>query len=245
MLENQLIPTSRIGLSTIAESPIDWDIVYPGSEISFNLTLRETYEPRPHQVTAIDKTLAGFQIHDRGKLIMACGTGKTFTALRLAEQFAEKKGGKARILFLVPSISLLSQTLKEWTAQARLDMRSYAVCSDNKVAKKAEDIATYDLEVPVSTNGEDIYKRLSHSKRAKGLTVVFSTYQSLAAIHDAQQHGLEPFDLIICDEAHRTTGATLLGDEPSVFSRIHEDYIAGTKRLYMTATPRRGFSTTM
>ena len=239
MLENQLIPTSRIGLSTIAESPIDWDIVYPGSEISFNLTLRETYEPRPHQVTAIDKTLAGFQIHDRGKLIMACGTGKTFTALRLAEQFAEKKGGKARILFLVPSISLLSQTLKEWTAQARLDMRSYAVCSDNKVAKKAEDIATYDLEIPVSTNGEDIYKRLSHGKRAKGLTVIFSTYQSLAAIHDAQQHGLEPFDLIICDEAHRTTGATLLGDEPSVFSRIHDaNYIAGTKRLYMTATPR-------
>ena len=239
MLENQLIPTSRIGLSTIAESPIDWDIVYPGSEISFNLTLRETYEPRPHQVTAIDKTLAGFQIHDRGKLIMACGTGKTFTALRLAEQFAEKKGGKARILFLVPSISLLSQTLKEWTVQARMDMRSYAVCSDNKVAKKAEDIATYDLEVPVSTNGEDIYKRLSHSKRAKGLTVIFSTYQSLAAIHDAQQHGLEPFDLIICDEAHRTTGATLLGDEPSVFSRIHDaNYIAGTKRLYMTATPR-------
>lgn len=239
MLENQLIPTSRIGLSTIAESPIDWDIVYPGSEISFNLTLRETYEPRPHQVTAIDKTLAGFQIHDRGKLIMACGTGKTFTALRLAEQFAEKKGGKARILFLVPSISLLSQTLKEWTAQARMDMRSYAVCSDNKVAKKAEDIATYDLEVPVSTNGEDIYKRLSHGKRAKGLTVVFSTYQSLAAIHDAQQHGFEPFDLIICDEAHRTTGATLLGDEPSVFSRIHDaNYIAGTKRLYMTATPR-------
>lgn len=150
-----------------------------------------------------------------------------------------KKGGKARILFLVPSISLLSQTLKEWTAQARLDMRSYAVCSDNKVAKKAEDIATYDLEVPVSTNGEDIYKRLSHSKRAKGLTVIFSTYQSLAAIHDAQQYGLEPFDLIICDEAHRTTGATLLGDEPSVFSRIHDaNYIAGAKRLYMTATPR-------
>ena len=239
MLENQLIPTSRIGLSTIAESPIDWDIVYPGSEISFNLTLQETYEPRPHQVTAINKTLAGFQIHDRGKLIMACGTGKTFTALRLAEQFAEKKGGKARILFLVPSISLLSQTLKEWTAQARLDLRSYAVCSDNKVAKKAEDIATYDLEVPVSTNGEDICKRLSHSKRAKGLTVIFSTYQSLAAIHDAQQYGLEPFDLIICDEAHRTTGATLLGDEPSVFSRIHDaNYIAGAKRLYMTATPR-------
>ena len=78
---------------------------------------------------------------------MACGTGKTFTALRLAERVAEENGGKARILFLVPSISLLSQTLKEWTAQGRLDMRAFAVCSDSKVSKKAEDIAVYDLEV--------------------------------------------------------------------------------------------------
>ena len=239
MLENQLIPTNRIGLAAIAESPIDWDIVYPGSEISFNLSLRKTYEPRPHQVTAIEKTLAGFQNHDRGKLIMACGTGKTFTALRLAEQFAEANGNKARVLFLVPSISLLSQTLKEWTAQARLDLRSYAVCSDTKVGKKAEDIASYDLEVPVSTDGAAICERLSHRKRAKGLTVVFSTYQSLGAIHEAQQHGLDAFDLIICDEAHRTTGATLAGDDPSAFSRIHDThYVSGAKRLYMTATPR-------
>ena len=239
MLENQLIPTNRIGLAAIADSPIDWDIVYPGSEISFNLSLRETYEPRPHQVTAIAKTLAGFQNHDRGKLIMACGTGKTFTALRLAEQFAEENGGRARVLFLVPSISLLSQTLKEWTAQARLDLRSYAVCSDIKVGKKAEDIASYDLEVPVSTDGAAIHERLSYRKRAKGLTVVFSTYQSLGAIHEAQQCGLDTFDLIICDEAHRTTGATLAGDDPSAFSRIHDThYVAGTKRLYMTATPR-------
>lgn len=239
MLENQLIATNRIGLASIAESPINWDIAYPGSEMSVNLTLRETYEPRPHQETAITKTLEGFAAHDRGKLIMACGTGKTFTALRLAERFAQQGHGKARVLFLVPSISLLSQSLKEWTAQARVDLRSYAVCSDTKVGKKAEDIASYDLEVPVSTDGADIAERLSTRKRAAGLTVVFSTYQSLPAIHEAQKRGLEDFDLVICDEAHRTTGATLAGEDPSNFSRIHDnDYIKAGKRLYMTATPR-------
>ncbi|MDK8364495.1 DEAD/DEAH box helicase [Corynebacterium sp. UMB10119B.1] len=239
MLENQLIATNRIGTSAIAESPINWDIAYPGSEMSVNLTLRETFEPRPHQATAIEKSLEGFKAHDLGKLIMACGTGKTFTALRLAERFAKEHYGKARVLFLVPSISLLSQSLKEWTAQARMDLRSYAVCSDSKVARKAEDIASYDLEVPVSTNGADIAERLSKRKRAAGLSVVFSTYQSLPAIHDAQEAGLEEFDLVICDEAHRTTGATLAGEDPSNFSRIHDnDYVKAKKRLYMTATPR-------
>ncbi|MDK4311740.1 DEAD/DEAH box helicase [Corynebacterium accolens] len=243
-LANQIIPTSRIGISAIAESPINWDVAFPGSEvqdknIQINLSQRETFEPRPHQQTAIDKAIEGFQTHDRGKLIMACGTGKTFTALRLAERVAENNGGKARILFLVPSISLLSQTLKEWTAQGRLDMRTFAVCSDSKVSKKAEDIAVYDLEVPVSTDGADIAKRFASGKRAKGLNIVFSTYQSLPAVHDAQQQGLDDFDLVICDEAHRTTGITLAGEDSSNFVRVHDtDYIKAAKRLYMTATPR-------
>lgn len=239
-LENQIIPTNRIGIASIADSPIDWDVAFPGSEMQIHLTKRETYEPRPHQQTAIEKTLQGFESHDRGKLIMACGTGKTFTALRLAEQVAERNGGRARILFLVPSISLLSQTLKEWTAQARMDLRSYAVCSDNKVSKKAEDIASYDLEVPVSTKGEVIAERLNRGgKRSAGLHVVFSTYQSLPAVHDAQQHGLDEFDLVICDEAHRTTGVTLHNEDSSNFVKIHDaDYIKAAKRLYMTATPR-------
>ena len=143
------------------------------------------------------------------------------------------------MLFLVPSIALLSQTLKEWTAQTQVDLRSYAVCSDTKVSRGAEDIAAYDLEVPVSTNGPDIAERLGRSKRAAGLTVVFSTYQSLSAIHEAQQQGLEDFDLVICDEAHRTTGVTLAGDDASNFVKIHDaNYIKATKRLYMTATPR-------
>ena len=243
-LANQIIPTSRIGISAIAESPINWDVAFPGSEvrdktIQINLSQRETFEPRPHQQAAIDKAIEGFKTHDRGKLIMACGTGKTFTALRLAERVAEDNGGKARILFLVPSISLLSQTLKEWTAQGRLDMRAFAVCSDSKVSKKAEDIAVYDLEVSVSTEGKDITTRFESGKRAKGLNIVFSTYQSIQAVHDAQQVGLDDFDLVICDEAHRTTGITLAGEDASNFVRVHDaDYIRAAKRLYMTATPR-------
>ena len=243
-LANQIIPTSRIGISAIAESPINWDVAFPGSEvrdktIQINLSQRETFEPRPHQQAAIDRAIEGFTTHDRGKLIMACGTGKTFTALRLAERVAEDNGGKARILFLVPSISLLSQTLKEWTAQGRLDMRAFAVCSDSKVSKKAEDIAVYDLEVPVSTEGKDITTRFESGKRAKGLNIVFSTYQSIQAVHEAQQVGLDDFDLVICDEAHRTTGITLAGEDASNFVRVHDaDYIKAAKRLYMTATPR-------
>ena len=238
-LENQQISTSRIGYAQIADSPVNWDVVFPGSDIQVHLTRRETFEPREHQQAAIDAAIAGFKTHDRGKLIMACGTGKTFTALRLAEQVASCNGGRARVLFLVPSIALLAQTLREWTAQAQLDLKSFAVCSDSKASRQAEDIASYDLEVPVSTNGEDIAARFAQGKRAAGLNVVFSTYQSLPAVHDAQQRGLDDFDIVICDEAHRTTGVTLANSEESNFVRIHDpDYIKAAKRLYMTATPR-------
>lgn len=238
-LENQYIPTSRIGYAQIAESPVNWDVVFPGNRIEVNLTRRETFEPRPHQQAAIEDVMAGFKNHDRGKLIMACGTGKTFTALRLAEQVAEENGGRARVLFLVPSIALLAQTLREWTAQARLDLKSFAVCSDNKASRQAEDIAAYDLEVPVSTIGKDIADRFTQGKRAAGLSVIFSTYQSLPAVHEAQKAGLDEFDIVICDEAHRTTGVTLAGSDESNFVRIHDaDYIKSVRRLYMTATPR-------
>lgn len=239
MLDTQTIPTNRIGLASIAESPINWDVAFPGSEIAIDLTPRETFSPRPHQREAINKVLTGFQEHNRGKLVMACGTGKTFTALRLAEEFATANGNHARVLFLVPSISLLSQTLREWTAQANPDLRSIAVCSDTKVSKQAEDIAAYDLEVPVTTDGATLAARLAKRKRAAGLTVVFSTYQSIQAVHEAQARGADAFDLIIADEAHHTTGVTLAGDDPSNFTRVHDaDYVRASKRLYMTATPR-------
>ena len=238
-LRNQQIPVNRIGFSDVQHSPVNWDVVFPGSEIEVHLTRRETFEPRPHQATAIEKTLEGFKTHDRGKLIMACGTGKTFTALRLAERVAQQNYGKARVLFLVPSIALLSQSLKEWTAQATMDLKAFAVCSDSKVGKQAEDIDAHDLEVQVSTSGPDIAARYKQGKRAKALNVVFSTYQSIQAVHDAQQLGLEDFDLIICDEAHRTTGVTLAGDDESNFVKVHDpEFIRAAKRLYMTATPR-------
>ena len=135
-LGNQQIPVQRIGMADIAESPIDWDIAWPQGNLTIELSPAEKKQPRPYQVEAIDAVLAGFGIgNDRGKLIMACGTGKTFTALKIAERIAHESGGSARVLFLVPSISLLSQSLREWTAQCELDMRAFGVCSDTKVGR--------------------------------------------------------------------------------------------------------------
>ena len=124
-------------MAEIADSPIDWDVAWPQGELQVELAQAVRNEPRPHQAQAIDEVFAGFAAgHDRGKLIMACGTGKTFTALKIAERLAAENGGSARILFLVPSISLLSQTLREWTAQTQLDLRAFAVCSDTKVGPR-------------------------------------------------------------------------------------------------------------
>lgn len=241
-LGDQSVPVQRIGMADIADAPVDWDIVYPSSDISFevNLKLHKQYDPKPHQSTAIKKVLAGFETHDRGKLVMACGTGKTFTALRLAEEVAEKNGGRARVLFAVPSIALLGQTLREWAQQAKVPLRSFAVCSDKKVARDVEDIKAYDIEIPVTTDGKKLAAEInSGGKRAKGLQVVFTTYQSMEVINAAQQAGAPKFDLVICDEAHRTTGITLFGEDPSAFTRVHDgEFIKASKRLYMTATPR-------
>lgn len=241
-LGDQHIPVQRIGMADIAESPIDWDIAWPQGELSIELSPAEKKHSRPHQVEAIQAVLNGFAIgNDRGKMIMACGTGKTFTALKIAEALAEQEGGSARVLFLVPSISLLSQSLREWTAQTELDMRAFGVCSDTKVGKlrNIEDFNVYDVPVPVTTDPAKLREEMEHRKRAKGLTVVFSTYQSLPTVHDAQKLGLDDFDLVICDEAHRTTGVTLVGDDESNFVRVHDpEYIHAARRLYMTATPR-------
>ncbi|QQG95896.1 DEAD/DEAH box helicase [Mycobacteroides chelonae] len=239
-LEGQTIPVQRIGLAEIADSPIDWDVSMVDGDLQIDVSEATRHEPRQHQATAIEKVFDGFaKGNDRGKLIMACGTGKTFTALKIAERAAAENGGNARILFAVPSISLLSQTLREWTAQTQLDLRAFAVCSDTKVSRAAEDINTYDVAIPVTTNAAKLHAEMEHRKRAKGLTVVFTTYQSLPVIADAQKLGVAPFDLVICDEAHRTTGVTLEDADESNFVRVHdEDYLHAARRLYMTATPR-------
>lgn len=243
-LNNQQIPVIRATIYDLANSPIDWDQF--SVENPDHLQLKPKKQIRPHQQTALEKVLRGFQTEDRGKLIMACGTGKTFTALKIAENFPRENN---LILFLVPSISLLSQTLREWTAETDINFHSIAVCSDVNVGKNKQksknddlaDITVNDLAFPPTTNAHDIIKSYHsiQSKNQKELTVIFSTYQSIQAIADAQKQGLPEFDLIICDEAHRTTGVTIAGEDESYFVRVHnQDFIQAKKRLYMTATPK-------
>lgn len=241
LLSDERIPSIRIRLQDLQDSAVDW------SQFSLSrpdkMKLRPKNKPRPHQQAAIKDVLHGFGEADRGKLIMACGTGKTFTALQIAETFAaDGKKHYGRILFLVPSIALLGQSLREWTVQSAFPMHALAVCSDTAVGKSTdtEDIRVHDLPFPATTDGRKLAKQLNGLKEQRPLTVVFSTYQSIAAIHDAQKkHGAPDFDLIVCDEAHRTTGVTLAGDDESHFVKVHDaTYIKADKRLYMTATPR-------
>ncbi|MBA4274953.1 MAG: damage-inducible protein, partial [Alphaproteobacteria bacterium] len=237
-LNDQDKPTSRIGLDRLADSPIDWSAYLLKDEIK----VAAKKELRPHQEDALKAVRSGLAEADRGKLIMACGTGKTFTGLKIAEDLA---GEGKMVLFLVPSLALMSQTIREWTIDSTTPLRSFAVCSDAQVGKRrksAHDIAeidTHDLDYPATTDASKFAKKAS-ALSSDRMTVVFSTYQSIQVIADAQQkHGLPEFDLIICDEAHRTTGATLDGEEESNFVKIHnQNFIAGKKRLYMTATPR-------
>ena len=241
MLDGQHLPIQKVGLSDFRSSNIDWTTY----EITAPENAPELYEKkqlRPHQHTAVTKTLEGFAENERGKLIMACGTGKTFTALKIAERFAEAEG-HARILFMVPSLALMSQSLKEWSDETELAMHAYAVCSDTKVGRTKNsdmtDVAIHDLQIPATTDGKTLVEAMSLRSLDEGMTVVFSTYQSIQAVAEAQQAGLPDFDLVICDEAHRTTGATLAGTDESNFVKIHSNQVIGAaKRLYMTATPR-------
>ena len=232
-LEGQQIPVTRLRLLDLADSTVDWSTYtadQPGAVQHF-----QARTLRPHQQQALKDVTSGFASHERGKLIMACGTGKTFTALRIAEQLA---GAGGRVLFLVPSISLLQQTLREWINHAQLPLRCFAVCSDTKVGKNREDLSVHDLQYPATTNAGKLAVHATPAADGK-LTVVFSTYQSIQVIAEAQTMGLPDFDLIVCDEAHRTTGVTLADADESNFVRIHDPaYVKGTKRLYMTATPK-------
>lgn len=238
MLRGQAIPTIRIGLNELQESPIRWETFASRGEI----VLADKKKLRPDQEEALEAVRSGLAEADRGKLIMACGTGKTFTSLKIAEDLAGK--GK-RVLFLVPSLALMAQTVREWTADADTPLHSHAVCSDTQVGKRrrgTDDVAeidVLDLAFPATTDAAKLAAGAG-TVRADKMSVVFATYQSIQVIADAQKnHGLPSFELIICDEAHRTTGATLAGEDESNFVKVHsDDTIRGQKRLYMTATPR-------
>jgi predicted helicase len=235
-LKGQDKPVRRIGVDALANSMIDWDLLSP--ENVSKLKLVDGKKRREHQKEAIASVLNGFKEHDRGKLIMACGTGKTYTAQCISEDLVGVGGS---VLLLVPSIFLLSQTVKEWTADSSIPINVFAVCSDATAGRRreTEDLSLYDLAIPATTDTNLLVEKFKQTKSKEKMNVILSTYQSIGIIYEAQKLGLGKFDLVIADEAHRTTGVTLMGEEDSSFTRVHDDkYLKTSKRLYMTATPR-------
>ena len=251
-LLNQTPGVSRLTTHHLEKAPIDWDKLDDG--ITGDLARTTKKSPFPHQKVAVERTHNGLLRADKGKLIMACGTGKTFTSLLVAQNETDSNG---LILFLVPSIALLGQTLQEWTSDAEHDIRAICVCSDARITKKysknddLDVFRTHDLALPATTDTKEVAKQIQaglnrKKKKGKGMTVVFSTYQSIEVVIEAQKELMKmsdssvgEFDLVICDEAHRTTGVTIKGEENSSFTMVHrDDRLLAKKRLFMTATPR-------
>ena len=234
-------PFNRISLYDLEISVVDWDKLKKGH--SGDKAQLPGKQPKPHQLKAMSKAYDYFatQGYDRGKLIMACGTGKTYTALKIMEQMTPKDGF---VVFLVPSIALLGQTLNAWMADKTEDLRAVCVCSDAKVTREMkdaddEDASVVDLAVPATTDTYKILRQLKKYDKEQNRTVIFSTYQSIDVVKEAIDLYKRDVDLIICDEAHRTTGAILKDKAESNFTKVHNnDFIKANKRLYMTATPR-------
>jgi predicted helicase len=236
MLDKLSKDWNRIGINELEASPVDWSQFVRTGTVS----LAPKKELRDHQREALEAITSGLEGADRGKLIMACGTGKTFTALRAAEAL----GGRGKcVLFMVPSLALMSQTVREWKNDCQEEFTAFSACSDTKIGRNADadslDLNIHDLSFPATTDPEKIAQQVAGASSSK-MTVVFATYHSIDVLTRAQkQYNLPSFDLVICDEAHRTTGVTLKDEDDSTFVRIHSDeYVAAKKRLYMTATPR-------
>lgn len=232
----QFPPVTRIRVQDLQECGINWNSFTLDNIASMQKSPKKI--PRQHQVEAIQAVIEGLKTANRGKLIMACGTGKTFTSLRIAENQTQ---GTGNVLFLVPSISLLNQTLLEWSAQCSYEYRVFAVCSDPKASKDTDSMDSLtDTIIPATTNVSTLMREYQSEKNKNVLNLFFSTYQSISVIHEFQEQSDIEFDLTICDEAHRTTGVILSGDKKeSEFVRVHDEkYIKTAKRLYMTATPR-------
>lgn len=240
-------PLSRIGLSDLRHSQIDWD------SFSFDrkeeIKVKAVKQPRGYQKKVISNALEHFKENDRGQLIMAPGTGKTFTSLKVAESMAKESGqGTFKVLYLVPSIQLLTQTLRAWNNDTEMTISSMAVTSDRNASRgrvKQDEsnifVKATDIGFPATTSTEQVLKNWKELEQSEptDLFVVFSTYQSIEVLGKAQENGFPEFDLIVSDEAHRTTGATALNEEDSVFVKVHDNAnIKGKNRLYQTATPK-------
>lgn len=261
--ENQQPPAIIINPWDVAEdATVDWDKLDAGVNGMAAVTKRKV-EPLPHQKEALAAAHEHYKTNDRGKLIMACGTGKTITSLCMVEQETDNKG---LILVLVPSIALINQTLNEWQSCCKHDIFPVCVCSDSTASRKIDnddENNPVDLALPACTNYKSVAMQLLNAKKQmqgkEGMVVVYSTYQSIDVIGKAQKYlaGTKvdaqvelisdytpgefdfTFDFIICDEAHRTTGAIIGGQDESSFTKVHSNNnVAGKHRLYMTATPR-------
>ena len=234
-------PFTRIRIGDLERSSVDWSAFPTAEEIREDFTKhKKRKSPMDHQAEAVEAARKGFSEADRGQFVMACGTGKTYAAQLVAE---DRKC--QRVLVLVPSLALVSQTVAEWCQDARSPIRAIAVCSDTQVGRRRmvrDDSIQYDihdLAFPATTDAVRLAER-STTEKSSGMTVVFATYHSLEVISKAQlEHGMADFDLVICDEAHRTTGQIDVDREASNFVRVHDAaFLKADKRLYMTATPR-------
>ncbi|GAA8911405.1 hypothetical protein HpEKA39_01370 [Helicobacter pylori] len=223
-------------------SQIDWEKFDP-TKTEDELPLCDKKSPRSHQIEAINATKEYFSSpkNARGKLIMACGTGKTYTSLKIMESLDPKI-----TLFLAPSIALLSQTFREYAQEKSDPFYASIVCSDDKVGQSKnednDDIKFSELPIKPSTRLEDILSVCELAQKENKRFIIFSTYQSALRIKEAQEVGLSEIDLVICDEAHRTVGAMYSSnerDDKNAFTLCHSDeHIQAKKRLYMTATPK-------
>ncbi|EAF1713775.1 helicase, partial [Listeria monocytogenes] len=232
-----------IGLSDLRNSQIDW------SQFNFerpeNVVVKKPKKLRDYQQTAKENALAHFKENERGQLIMAPGTGKTFTSLKISEALSKDKAGPFKVLYLVPSIQLLTQTLRGWNNDTELTITSMAVTSDRDASRGTdgtEDIKASDIGYPATTSSKKILQNwhdFESLSKPTDMLVVFSTYQSIEVIGEAQKEGFPEFDFIISDEAHRTTGAHEAAKEASAFSKVHSNNnVKGLKRMYQTATPK-------
>lgn len=247
-VDSQTKQVQKIGLSDLRHSKVDWS--------SFNfekpkeIIVKSYKKTRDYQEKAIELAKEYFKNHDRGMLVMAPGTGKTFTSLKMVEKFAiESKQKVYNVLYLVPSIQLLTQTLFGWNADNsdEFKLNSFAVTSDRKATKlKANeddaDILASDIGFPATTDAVKLiknYQSLKYENEKVTLNVIFSTYQSVDVITQAQELGYPEFDFIVSDEAHRTTGIKEQNQENSSFTKVHSnDNVKGKLRLYQTATPK-------
>ena len=186
--------------------------------------------PHKTQLEAIENALLHFKDHDRGQLILPCGTGKTLAAMWIAERL----GGK-RILVMVPSLSLMNQALRDWASDTSISpFRYLCLCSDTTVdlGEDAPIEHRYEMDIPVTTDASVVTDFLL--KEPDVTSVLFSTYQSSEVLKEASKRTKIMFDTAIFDEAHKTTG-TKIGTWKLA---LDNDNVPVKKRLFMTATPR-------